>query len=184
MRAAALRTLPARAPRAQEQQELCVVFSCEELVCALPTRWVERLVLPSDVTVIAGDRAQPEASGETWRLAQVNQRLYAACDLATQLGLEQVGAAWALLRVPHGDRVLPIALQIGPCLVVQPLGRGLPLPAGVFRARSGAVAAAFPTTLLESKVKLTDVGLRLDPENLWTEPELEDAVALLSDKRE
>ncbi|HYU15527.1 MAG TPA: hypothetical protein VEL05_05640, partial [Candidatus Acidoferrum sp.] len=73
-------------------------------------------------------------------------------------------------------------LQIGPCLLVQPLGPGLPLPAGLFRERAGAVAAAFPTELLRSRARLAEVGLRLDPDRLWTEAELDVAAAVLGDR--
>jgi hypothetical protein len=167
---------PRRAPAAREARELCVVLSCHELVCALPAARVERLVLPGEVSLL-GRPADP-AEGRGWQLVQVGEQLYAGCDLGTQLGLAPVEAAWVLLRAEHRGASLPIALATGPCLVVQPLAAGAALPAAAFRARAGAVAALFPTALLESRADLVEVGLRLDLGALWSEEELDAAAAL------
>jgi len=179
-----LRVVPGRSAGREERGELCVILSCHELVCALPASWIERLVLPKEVSVIVGERPSAAAGKRAWELVLVGEQRYAACNLGTQLGLRPLDAAWALLRAPHRGAVLPIALQTGPCLVVQPLGTGVPLPPAAFRTRSGAVAAAFPTALVKSKLALSDVGLRLDPSRLWTESELDAAAAVLGGESE
>jgi hypothetical protein len=170
------RLQPGRALRREEAQELSVVFACHHLVCALPARCIERLVLPEEVTVLAGHGVAGEGP---WHPVLVGEHRYAGCNLGTQLGMPAVDAAWALLRRWHRGVELPIALQTGPCLLVQPLGPGVPLPDGIFRERPGVVAAAFPTALLRSRAGLIEVGLRLDPDRLWAEADLDGAAAVL-----
>jgi hypothetical protein len=159
------------------------VFTCHQLICALPARWIDHLVLPDEV-VFLGERERsrtaPQASG--WRLVMVGEYRYLACNLGTQLGMPPVHAAWALLHVEHDGVVLPIALQTGPCLVVQPLGAGAPLPASAFRTRAGAITSMFSTNLLRTKADLVEVGVRLEPSQLWTEAELDQAAALFAEQ--
>src|SRR5207247_1093431 len=93
--------------------ELCVVTACHDLLCALPVRWVERLLLPQEVATVVTAAPKP------WSLLLVGERQLAAWNLGTLLGLAPLTAAWVLLRVPHRGGELSIALNTGACLVVQ-----------------------------------------------------------------
>lgn len=166
-----------RRRRAEEARELCVVLGCHHLICALPTSWVDRLVLPDEVTVEAQDASA--APGRSWQVIRAGEKRYAACNLGTLFGLPPLDAAWVLMRVPHRGFELPVALQTGACLVVQHLPPGLALPPGAFRARAGAISAVFPTNLLKTRAALNEVGIWLDPLRLWETAELDAAAAWL-----
>jgi len=177
--AANLVVLASRTRRPEEPRELCVVISCHQLVCALPARTIERLVLPDEVTILAPDPETPRT--HSWDIALVGEERYAACNLGALLAVPPLEAAWVLLRVRHKGGLVPIALQTGPCLIVQKLGAGVPLPSGAFRARSGAITSVFPTTLLANRGVAADVGLWLDPSHLWVESELDAAAGALAE---
>lgn len=183
MRAALPHRASARASHPGEAPELCVVFACHQLVCALPARWIDHLVLPDEV-VFLGERSRPNERKRPagWQLVMVGEYRYLSCNLGTQLGMPPVQAAWALLHVERGGVVLPIALQTGPCLVVQPVGAGVPLPASAFRTRAGAITSIFSTDLLRLKAQAVEVGIRLDPTQLWTGAELDEAAALFAEE--
>jgi hypothetical protein len=157
---AAVRVLPT----AKRDEELCVVTACHGLVCALPAKWVERLVLPAEVAAVAATTAAP--------LVLVGERQYAAWNLGTLLELPPLADAWALLRVPHGGHDLPIALSMGTCLVVQRLPKATPLPAGAFRARAGALSGAFATVGVRGRATTAALGVWLDPSRLFSDDEL------------
>jgi hypothetical protein len=184
---AAAKLLPFRAPRGsrrvEEHRELCVILACHDLVCALPVRWIERLILPDEVAIIAGGRQTVEAATRTWQVILVGEQRYAACNLGTLFGLAPLQAAWALLRVPHRGVDLPIAVQTGPCLVVQALAPGVPLPTSLFARRAGCIAAVFPTKIVRSALPLP-LGLWLDPSRLWAESELDAAQVALGRESE
>jgi len=168
--------LPGRggARRADEPRELCVVLACHQLVCVLPARWIERLVMPDEVASIAPVSAEAHAPP----LVLVGEKHFAAWNLGVLLGLAPLDAAWVLLRVPHKGATLPIALHTGACLVVQPLAPGVSFPAGAFRARPGAVVSALPTSAIKSRLAV-DLALCLDPAHLWGEDELDLAARVL-----
>jgi hypothetical protein len=173
-------TRPARTLLAQKSargaherdDELCVVTACHQWVCALPARWVERLVVPHEVAIVASQQRAPSVL--------VGERQYGAWNLGTLLGLPPLGAAWVLLRLPYGDRELPIALNTGACLVVQALPPATALPPGAFRARPGAIAGAFATVGMRGRATQAALGLWLDPTRLLTADELAASVSALA----
>jgi hypothetical protein len=174
--------MPGRPGRkADDPRELCVVLSCHHLVCAIPTRWIDRLVQPEEVATIAPAAAPADASAP--RLVLVGERRFAAWNLGTLLGLAPLDTAWVLLRFPHRGDELAIALHTGACLVVQPLTPGIGLPAGVFSARAGAVASAVTTAAFKVRVE-AEVALWLEPAKLWTGDELDAAAAALRPDRQ
>jgi len=165
--------------RAPEHRELCVVLACHEILLAMPVRAIERLVLPDEVKPVAGAGGGGET--KSWQIVAIGEQRYAACNLGTLLGVAPFNAAWALMRVKHKGNDLHLALHTGACQIVQPLSQGVTLPGGIFRARSGAISAAFPTSLLKGREQSPDVGLWLDPERLWHSVELDAAAVALEE---
>jgi hypothetical protein len=147
--------------------ELFVVVACHDLVCAVATRWIARLLLIDEVEAPGAD------------VVLVGGRRWAAWDLGRMLGLPPLDHAWVLLNVPHAGAELPIALRTGPCLTVQPIAAFTALPEGLFRARRGALPAAFPASEIKGR---TDAlfGLCFDPARAWTSTELENSVRSIS----
>jgi hypothetical protein len=156
----------------RRDEELCVVTTCHALVCALPARWVERLVLPREVAKVA--------TTSDVALVLVGERRYGAWNLGALLGVAPLHDAWVLLRVPHRGSELPIALNTGTCLVVQGLPPSTPLPPGAFRARRGAIAGAFGTAGVRGRATPAALGLWLDPAHLFTDEELTASAAALA----
>lgn len=140
--------------------ELFVVVACHAFPCALPARRVVRLLLSDEVPAAEGGVIRAEGG------------VFAAWNLGEMLHLDALGDAWVLLNVPHGDGTVPIALQTGVCLAVQPLATRFPLPPGLFHARQAALEAAF----LAHEVRAAQaglVGLHFDPARAWTAAELD-----------
>jgi len=157
----------------RRDEELCVVLACHDLVCALPARWVDRLVLPAEVASVATSADAAVA------LVLAGERQLAAWNLGTLLGLPPLGTAWVLLRIPFRGSELPIALHTGACLVVQPLPPALALPPGAFRARPHAISGAFASTRVRGRAPASPVGLWIDPSRLFTDDELAAAASAL-----
>jgi hypothetical protein len=158
---------PAPAPAA----ELAVMVSCHGLVCALPVRDVQRLLLREAVDVAAAARPRPGQRA----LPQVvfaDDQPYAVWNLGTLLGMPPLAVAWVLLQVPADPEPVAIALRTGPCLIVQPMPETAPLPPSLFRARGAGIAGAFPTARLRGKPLPVALGLALEPRRLWTLDEL------------
>ena len=152
--------------------ELCVMLDLGAVVCALPTRWVARLLLLEEARLV-------EASG----VLEVSGRPFAAWDLSQLLGIELAPRAWVLMTLPHRGKVVPIALRTGACLVVDVLGPTLPVPAGIFRARRAAFPAGFDVAQ-RRKTSQAVVGLCFDPSGLFTPVELETSATRLERFRE
>ncbi len=139
--------------------ELCVMLDLGAVVCALPTRWVSRLLLLEEARYAEG---LLDAAGQA----------FAAWELSQMLGVELVPRAWVLMHLPHRGKTVPIALRAGACLVVDVLGPTLPVPAGIFRARRAAFPAGFEVTH-RRKTSQAVVGLCFDPSGLFTPEELD-----------
>lgn len=149
------------------EAELFVVVACHAFPCALPARRVVRLLLADEV---------PAASDGVIR---AGDGVFAAWNLGEMLHLGPLGDAWILLNVPHGGATVPIALQTGMCLSVQPIATRFPLPPGLFRGRPGALESAF----LASEVRAGQaglVGLHLDLASAWTAQELDRSASAVS----
>lgn len=161
--------------------ELCVFLRCGDFVGALPTRWVQRLVLPIQTKEIVAPAA-PDAEELTPGVLEVSGQRFASWHMASVLELEMDQVAWVLIRVPHLGSEIPMALGTGECLFVAPLGATIALPPGVFRIRPQALSHAFPTGHLAGGHE-NSVGLVLDPARLWTTSELSASAAILSNAR-
>ena len=146
---------------------LAVIVQCHGVACALPTRFVSRLVLPEQVVTI---------SGSSLVYVHGSSKPYIAWDLGERLGMARVDAAWVLLEVPHRNEVLPIALRTGPCCVVESLPPPIPLPAALFTQRPRAIAGVFATN---EKHGDAVYGLVIDVEHLWSPSELVATSAVL-----
>ena len=150
-----------------DDAELCVVVACHAFPCALPARRVVRLLLPDEV---------PDAADGVIRAVD---GVFAAWNLGELLQLGPLGDAWVLLHVPHRGATVPIALQTGVCLSVQPLATRFPLPPGLFHARPAALWAAF----LAHEVRAGQaglVGLHFDPARAWTAAELDQSASAVT----
>jgi hypothetical protein len=159
--------------------ELCVMLDCGALVCAMPTRRIERLVLSEHAEFVTARGAAPPVSFGGDQLLSVADKRYVAWDLGELLGLGASKArSWVLLSVRHERGVLPIALRAGDCLVVAPVTATSRVPAGIFRARAGAFTAAF-TPEGGRRTASAVVGVLLDPERLFSQSELDTAAATL-----
>jgi hypothetical protein len=166
-----------------ETAELCVFLHCGDFVGALPTRWVERLVLPlqtKDIIVPSAPDAEELAPG----ILDVGGVRYASWQMSSLLELAIDHVAWVLVRVPHLGSEIPMALGTGECLFVAPLGATIPLPPGVFRIRPQALSHGFPAVQLGGRAGETNVGLVFDPARLWTTSELSASAAILSGARQ
>jgi hypothetical protein len=153
--------------------ELCVMLDLGAVVCALPTRWVSRLVLLDEARLLDG------AGG----LLDVGGHIFAAWELSDLLGVELVPRAWVLMNLPHRGKTVPIALSTGACLLVDVLGPTLPVPIAMFRARGAAFPAGFDVTS-RRKTSQAVVGLCFDPSGLFTPDELESSARRLQRWRE
>ena len=152
--------VPSRVP----QRELAVIVRCHDVACAIPTRWVERLVLPEDVAVFGPN------------VAVANGKRYASWDLGELLGLAPLHGAWVLVRLPGDAGEIPLALRTGPCLGVQTLPRRVDLSPRLFISRPGAVAGVFAST---AAFQGALCGLEIDLSRLWTPTELATSAAHL-----
>jgi hypothetical protein len=142
--------------------ELCIVFECHAIVCALPVRLVDRLVLAEEATLLPAAGAGRTLDGE--RLVVSAGQRFAAWDLGELVELPPLSTAWVLLGIPHRSASVALALRTGRCRAVERLGRTVGVPPGVFRRRKGAFPAAF--------ARDGAVGLFLDPLALFTSDEL------------
>lgn len=142
------------------RRELCVIVTCHQVVCAIPTECIVRLALPEDAVEIAPGIL--DAFGER----------YTVWDLGERLGFAKTRDAWCLLRIPAPSGPVSIALATGPCRVVAPLPRTFELPAALFSTvRGAAIAGIFADR--------AGYGVVLDPIALWTPAELGSSAALL-----
>lgn len=166
-----------------EKTELCVFLQCGDFVGALPTRWVDRLVLPIQTRDVIPP-SPPDAEELAPGVLDVAGARYASWQLSSLLELDIPHVAWVLLRVPHLGSEIPMAIGTGECLFVAPLGATISLPPGVFRIRSQALSSAFPAEKLGDRAQGSTVGLVLDPGRLWTTSELSASAAILSGARQ
>lgn len=160
--------------RPDEPGPLCVLARCHFLVCAIETRWIERLAMPEDVH----DQPDQRRPDGPWPVHCGGNR-YAGWDLGERLGLAATASAWVLLRLPHGPQQLAVALRTGPCLVVRPVLGAALLPAWMFGVRGRGIRSAFRlASMLESGA--AGAGLWLDAVRLWTEHEMRASAALVA----
>lgn len=159
--------------------ELCVWLDCHSVGCALPSRWVERLLAIGD-----GRLLPPKNKRSKIPVLQVGARRFAAWDLADMLGIPSAPKAWVLLKIPSARGAVPIALRTGECLAVEPTGEALIMPAGLFRRRGAAFPRAFtPPQSVRARADIV-VALGLEPSALWSQAELDASIeALASEER-
>ena len=106
-------------------------------------------------------------------LLQMHGDRHVAWDLGVLLGLSPARRAWILLRAPHEEGPLAVALRTDDCLHVGafPHAAALPLPAGILRLRP-VFPRAFPVSDVPALHGApTPVGFELDLDRLWTEEE-------------
>jgi hypothetical protein len=160
--------------------EVGVFFGCHSVICAVDTRWVIRLLLDDQVSFVeaskagatgADSSAQRQLDGR--HVVEADRQRFAAWDLGEMLGMPALHAAWLLMGVPHGGVHLPLALRIGPCLLVGRIPASRSLPIGIFRQRAHALAACFATEGMGPRAAFSVAGLLLDPAALFTSDELE-----------
>jgi hypothetical protein len=166
-------------------ERLWAFVRCHQQLFAVATEVVERLVLPAAVRLLVPDEAPTEVRSASLdprepAVVAVDQQLYAAWDLGQLLQLPPLADAWILMRVPHDEGHIPVALRIGTCLSVGRLTAATPLPAGVFRARQAAFSDVFTVDPNRASGAEALFGVCLDPLRLWTTAELESARAALS----
>jgi hypothetical protein len=160
-------------PLAQPATHLVVVIACHGLLCTLPVGRVDRLLLREAVSLHAPPGRRPrDPSRALPQVVYAADEPFAAWNLGTMLALPPVSTAWVLLRVGPESNPIPIALRTGPCLIVQPAPAAAPLPAALFRERGPGIVGAFSTAQLRGKPADTSLGLCLDPQRFWSEPEL------------
>ena len=174
----------AAAEAAQPTAELVVVIACHGLVCTLPVRRVERLLLREAVSLQAPPGRRPREGGRALpQVVYAAEEPYAAWNLGTMLGLPPLSNAWVLLQA-GGDDPVPIALRTGPCLVVQPMPASAPLPPALFRDRGRGIVGAFSAGELRGRPAALAMGLCLDPQRFWSEKELAGSRAAVAEALE
>jgi hypothetical protein len=155
---------------------LSVVVRAGAFVFAYPVRRVQRLVLSSEVDVLAADTAAH--SSLVGRL-QVGGATYAAWELGRLMGQDDSGVlSWSLCHLPWRGSSVAIALGTGACLVVQPIPQTFELDPRLFGRRRGAIRGAFDAHFVPGLPSSVDVGLVLDVEALLTDTELEASNAI------
>jgi hypothetical protein len=152
--------------------ELAVMVSCHGVVCALPARHVERLLLRDAVELLPPTRQRARNGRPLPQVVHAQDEPYAVWNLGTLLGMAPLSVAWVLLQVPAEPHPVSIALRTGPCLIVQPMPETAPLPPGLFRERGPGISGAFSTAQLRGKPLAAALGLTLDPAALWSRDEL------------
>jgi hypothetical protein len=159
--------------------ELCVLFECHSVVCALPVRWVSRLLLADEARFVTSSGEAPYQQ-ETRRLELGGSKVVeaygqrcTAWDLGEMLELPPLRSAWVYITLPHRNRTVSLALRTGPCLLVGPVSKLTEVPGNIFRARRAGLPAAFPVRGTAAGGTNALVGLYLDPRGLWTEAELD-----------
>lgn len=150
--------------------DLSVLVVCHHHVCAISTRWVERLLVADDVV------RRPAAPG--CDVVEIERDLVGAFSLGELLGLDRQENAWILLRIPVDQAQVRVALAVGACLSVVPEPTVFPLPASLFRKRAGAIRGFFLAS--EAGVQRADlpIGLVLELPSLLTSAELQAAQSL------
>lgn len=138
--------------------ELSIMVRLHEIVAAIPARWITRLVLPSDVTLVAAGAPDVVESSRVH---------HAAWDLGALLEEPALSGAWLLMRVPHRGRFVPMALRTGECFAVAPAPKAVSLPARALRRREKALGRAFTVASGDG------CGLVLELAHLWTNLELD-----------
>jgi hypothetical protein len=164
---------------------LCVVFECRPWVCAVPTLWIKGLLTLDEGRLITPQPGATEAQDPRTVLARgmllgVGRQWFAAWDFGQMLELPSLSGAWLLLLLRHGERNVPLALRVGPCIAVEACGGGVLLPPGLFRARRAALEGAFVFNPRASAGAHAAVGLRVNPGALWTAPELDQSARSLA----
>jgi hypothetical protein len=146
--------------------ELSVVVACHTLVCAISSRFVSRLVLNADI-----DGPVDRPGG----VIRCGGDRFASFNLGSMLGLPPLTTAWALLGIPHPQGTVSIALRTGTCLFVRHVDIDAPLPPGLFASREAAMIGAFVAGTRYGLDESLAYGLVLDPEQLWSDAELDAA---------
>jgi hypothetical protein len=146
--------------------ELSVLVRLHELVASIPARWITRLVLPSEVSLLtAGAPDVVEFAGTR----------HAAWDLGALLEIPPLVGAWLLMRVPHRGRVMPIALRTGECLAVATSPKSVGLPSRLLRRREQALGRAFATKEGDG------CGVVIELAHLWSNVELDASARALKE---
>lgn len=142
--------------------ELHLVLSLHGHALALPARYVSRLVLLDEVTVLHPDAPVIALDGTIWPV----------WNLGLLLGLAPADTAIILLYLPTHDGTVPIALVAGTCLVVRRLELLPPPPPGTLLARQSVYTASFDARTVP-RAEDAVIGLVIDPIALLTPTELE-----------
>lgn len=161
---------------------LSVFVDASRFLCAVAATWVDRLLLLEELEVVVpkGTLRRPVHEGGSG--ARYGKEAFAVWDLPSLLGQDTTVHAWMLLRFPHGNREMRMALRTGACLFVDELKGSLAVPRGLFTDRPGALSAVFTASELKGRRALEQgqakgksqarLGFVVDPLQLWTETEL------------
>jgi hypothetical protein len=92
-------------------------------------------------------------------------------DVGELLGLGACDAAWAIVSLPSVGGGRRFGVRVGRCTAVQKLPACHPIPPSLFRARAGAIAAAFASAQIAELMNAPS-GVVLDLSRLLTASEL------------
>ena len=106
--------LAAAAEAAHPATELVVVIACHGLLCTLPVRRVERLLLREAVSLQPPPGRRPRERRALPQVVYAAEEPFAAWNLGTMLGLPPVSTAWVLLRVGPATTRCPSPCARGP----------------------------------------------------------------------
>lgn len=118
-----------------DKQRLGLLFTCNDFVFNLDIAAVERLVL--------GDELVEASSSDGTRIVTAGGKAYAAFNFGRLLGLPPSHGAGVLIRTVYAASELRFCLETGPCLLIRPEARMVPLGPGLFRGRRRALVGAF-----------------------------------------
>lgn len=140
-----------------------------ELVVAIDAASVSRALRTSDVSA-------RRVEGGLHAL-ELEREAVPAWDLGELLGLGVMTQSWLVIERELGKARRRFGLRVGRCVSVRTLPPTVPIPAGIFAARGGALAAAFSTAGVD-ELDGYPSGVVLDLRRLLSAPELEAGLRL------
>jgi hypothetical protein len=150
---------------------LCVVVACHGIAVAIPVERVLRLVLPDQLEV--EETATTTKNKERRRrIVRVDEERFVVVNLGELFGLAPLGDAAVLLKIPHENASVTIALMTGVCLVVDQVRPEMSFPALAFRSRGYAFLGAFNAKTVAGATASSSYGVLIDPTSLLDHAEL------------
>jgi hypothetical protein len=143
--------------------QLALLALVGDLVIAIDAAAVVQLRLATDIAARRVDR--------NLFAVELDAETIPGWDVGERLGLGTWDTAWGIVSLPSVDGGRRFGVRIGRCAAVQKLPVCHPIPSSLFRARAGAIAAAFAGPQI-AELMSAPSGVVLDLSRLLTAGEL------------